>query len=69
METTSFNIPSLSCSVCSNKIQSELRVLDGVEQVNVDMKTQSVNISYNPAEVQPQDISKKISSMGYEVLK
>lgn len=69
METTSFNIPSLSCSVCSNRIQSELRVLDGVERVNVDMKTQSVNISYNPQEVQPQDISKKITSMGFEVLK
>lgn len=69
METTSFNIPSLSCSVCSNRIQSELRVLDGVERVNVDMKTQSVNISYNPQEIQPKDISKKITSMGFEVLK
>lgn len=69
METTSFNIPSLSCSVCSNKIQGELRGLDGVENVHVDMKTQSVNISYNPDEVQPQDISIKIASMGYEVLK
>ena len=69
METTSFNVPSLSCSVCSDRIQSGLRVLDGVEQVSVDMKTQSVNVSYNPAEVRLQDIGKKIASMGFEVLK
>lgn len=69
METTSFNVPSLSCSVCSDRIQSELRVFDGVEQVSVDMKTQSVNVSYNPEEVQPQDIGKKIASMGFEVFK
>lgn len=69
MEETSFNIPSLSCSICSNRIQGELKGMNGVENVNVDLKTQSVRVSYNPDELQPQDIGKKIATMGYEVYK
>ena len=69
MEETSFNIPSLSCSVCSGRIQGELKGMSGIENVNVDKKTQSVRVSYNPDELRPEDIGKKIASMGYEVLK
>lgn len=68
METTSFNVPSITCSACSGKIKGELKGMDGVETVNVDLKSQQVEVAYNPEEVKPQDIRKKIMTMGYEVL-
>ncbi len=68
MKTTSFNVPSITCSVCSGKIKGELKGMDGVETVNVDLKSQQVEVAYNPEEVKPQDIRKKIMTMGYEVL-
>jgi Cu+-exporting ATPase len=68
METTSFNIPSISCSACSNKIQEAVRSLEGVENLSVDMKAQTVKVNYNPANINPQEIKNKISSMGYEVI-
>ena len=67
METTTFNVPSISCSVCSNKIQEGLKSLQGVGNVSVDLKSKIVNVEYNPTELQPLDIKKKVSALGYEV--
>lgn len=68
MQEISLNIPSISCSICSNKISGELKAMNGVENVDVDLKTQSVSVAYNPETIQPKDISRKIASLGYEVL-
>ena len=68
METTAFNVPSITCSICSGRIQQELTGLDGIEAVNIDLKSQQVKVSYNPTEVKPLDIKKKIMTMGYEVV-
>ena len=67
METT-FNIPSITCSVCSNRIRTELENTGGIENVSVDLKTQSVRVVYDPSVLQPHDIGKKIKSMGYEAI-
>ncbi|AUS98464.1 heavy metal transporter [Clostridium thermosuccinogenes] len=67
METTSFNVPSISCSACAEKIQEGLKEMKGVGNVSVDLKTKMVNVDYNPADVKPQDIIGKVSSLGYEV--
>lgn len=67
METTSFSVPSITCSVCSNKIQQGLNTVDGINNVNVDLKTKMVNVDFDPNKVQPQEIRKKVSAMGYEV--
>lgn len=66
MDTAIFNIPSLSCHVCSNRIQEGLKSIKGIEDVFVDLKSQSVKISYDPSALTPQDIKKEIYSMGYE---
>lgn len=68
METTSFNVPSISCNVCSNKIQDGLKTINGIGDVSVDLKTKMVNVQYNPGEIQPQDIRRKVSDLGYEVV-
>ncbi len=68
METTSFTVPSISCNVCSDKIQQGLHTLSGIGNVSVDLKTKMVNVEYNPGDLNPQDIRKKVSSLGYEVV-
>lgn len=67
METTSFSVPSINCSVCSNKIQQGLKSVNGVENVDVDLKTKMVNVQYDPTRIQPPEIRKSVSGMGYEV--
>ena len=68
MESTTFNVPSLSCSVCSNKIQEGLKAVNGVSDVSVDMKSQTVTVGYDASNINESDIRKTISSMGYEVI-
>ena len=67
METTVFSVPSVSCSTCAGKIEKEIKSMDGVENVVVDLKTQSVKFDYSPTNIQPNDIKKKVKVLGYEV--
>ena len=67
METVEFNVPAVSCSICAGKIKDGLGTLSGIENVSVDLKTQNVQVQYRSGEVQPQEISRKIVSMGYEI--
>lgn len=68
MDKATFNVPSISCSICSNKIKEGVKTLQGVEDISVDLKSQVVNVEYNPQQVQPGEIKGKISSMGFEVI-
>lgn len=68
METATFNVPSISCSACSSKIQESVKSLKGVKNVTVDLKSQQVNIDYNPDNINPQEIKNYISQLGYEVI-
>jgi len=63
-----FTVPTITCSVCSGRISSELGRLEGVSGVDIDLKTQSVKVSYDPGLQKPQDIRKKIAELGYEVV-
>lgn len=67
MDTVNFNVPSISCSMCSGKIQQGLKELDGINKTEIDLKSQIVNVEYNPDVIKPMDIKKTIASMGYEV--
>ena len=69
METATFNIPSLSCSACSNKIQDEIKSMNGIGSVEVDLKTQTVRVEYDPKSIDASDIRKRVSEMGYEVIR
>lgn len=66
---TTFTVPSISCSICANRIKNELSAAEGIEGVDVDLKAQAVIVSYNAELQQPQKIQNKIADMGYEVLK
>lgn len=68
MVTASFNVPSITCSICSGKIKGALEGMDGIESININLKTQQVNVAYNPSEVRPQDIKRQIMELGYEIV-
>ncbi len=63
-----FTVPSVTCSICSGRIRNELGGMEGIQGVDVDLKIQSVKVSYDPELRKPGDISKKIAEMGYEVI-
>ena len=68
MERTEFNVPSISCSICAGKVKNGISEMNGINSVDVDLKTQMVKVEYDPADVQPKDIRKKVQELGYEVI-
>lgn len=68
METVAFNVPTLSCDACSDKIQKNVKGLKGVTNSSVDLKSQQLKVEYNPSDISPEEIKNHISKMGYEVL-
>ncbi|MDQ2086048.1 heavy metal-associated domain-containing protein [Herbivorax sp. ANBcel31] len=67
MESTVFNVPTLSCSACSDKIQESVREIKGIGDLSVDLKSQQLKVEYNPSDINPDEIKKHISKMGYEI--
>ena len=67
MKTAQFNVPSIACSNCSGKIQKGLKSLTGIGNISVDLKTQAVNVDFDPQQIQENQIKSSIAEMGYEV--
>lgn len=67
MEKTSFYVPSISCNKCCDKIKSSLSQINGVESVDVDMVSKTVNVNFDEKQLVPSAIKNKVSSMGYEI--
>ena len=55
METVDFNIPTLSCGACSDKIQENVQELKGVTNSSVDLKSQQLKVEYNPSDISPEN--------------
>lgn len=53
MTTVTYSVPNISCGHCTHTIQMELSDLDGVSNVEADMETKLVTITFdNPASEQ-----------------
>lgn len=68
METAAFNVPSISCSACSSKIEESVKDMRGIQNVSSDLKSQQIKVDYNPSDITPEEIRKHISAMGYEII-
>lgn len=68
MQTARFNIPSISCSACSNKIRQSIGEMEGVENISVDLKSQEVQVNYDPEGTDPQSIKNRIAALGFDVI-
>lgn len=68
MEKAVFNVPSISCSSCAGKIKEAVKSINGVAGVSVDLKSQTVEVEFNPETVKSDEIRRGISSLGYEVI-
>lgn len=66
MEKLSLNVPDLSCPICAGKVKDKIDEFEGVSGVFTDMKSQTLEIEYDPEKLQPQEIVEAISSLGYK---
>ncbi|MGN8644527.1 heavy metal translocating P-type ATPase [Gracilibacillus sp. HCP3S3_G5_1] len=61
-----FNITGMTCAACSNRIERVLNQMDSVK-AQVNLTTERASVSYNPDNVQVNEIQTKIEKLGYGV--
>ncbi|NLX02626.1 MAG: heavy-metal-associated domain-containing protein [Syntrophomonadaceae bacterium] len=69
MEQVVLNVAGMSCQHCKMAVEKALQNLSGVTHAEVDLAAKTVKISYETAQVTPEDFEKAVTDAGYEVVK
>lgn len=67
METITLTVPTVHCRSCQLNIEESLEELDGVASSHVELDDKQVTITYDPAAVGPNAITRTIEESGYPV--
>ncbi len=60
-----FDIAGMSCANCAATIEKQLRALDGVTEVAVNLARNSGQVHYDPARIRAEDIYAAVQNAGY----
>lgn len=60
-------IEGMHCHNCERQIQSALKALPGVREVEVDFPTAQASVLYSKPEVKPEQLIETIREAGYRV--
>jgi copper chaperone len=63
------SVPDVSCEHCVRTINGSLGALKGVEAVNTDISTKTVQLRYDPSSVSLAQIEATLDDAGYTVAK
>lgn len=58
---------TIHCAGCEQRIGNALRRLPGIHNVQASARTQVVQVTIDPAQVDPEQIRAKLALLGYEV--
>jgi Cu+-exporting ATPase len=67
-EKVVLKVGGMTCVMCANTIESTLSNLDGVIDVNVNVSSEKVYVTYNPKIVSIAEMKKAIEESGYQYL-
>jgi copper chaperone CopZ len=57
---------SVVCGMCKEKIEKELAFEKGVKAIDVNLKAQTVTVTFNPKKTDKEKIKKAITEIGYD---
>ncbi len=61
-----FSVPGMTCDHCARAVNSEIRGVPGVEQVDVDLATKAVVVT--GTDVDPEAVWQAVDDAGYEAV-
>ncbi|NWZ44334.1 ATP7B ATPase, partial [Brachypodius atriceps] len=59
-------VEGMTCQSCVTNIEGKIRKLHGVAKIKVSLDNQEAIIAYHPYIIQPDDLKRHISELGYE---
>lgn len=63
--TQTFALEGMTCASCAQTIENAVGKLSGVDKASVNLATEKMQVSYNPAEVSVADVTGAVSNSGY----
>lgn len=57
---------SAQCGMCKDRIEKTLAFTKGVKKSDLDVKTKSLSVVYNPGKITAEKIREVVSSTGYD---
>jgi mercuric ion binding protein len=66
LQTTIVKANSMVCGTCAKTIEKAVYRVDGVKEVNVDVKAKTVEIKFVPLQTNVETIEMAISEAGYD---
>ncbi len=54
------------CESCGSRLEEAIYAVKGVRRVDVDDKTMTIQVAYNPKKTDPDHIRKAIAATGYD---
>ena len=65
MTRKTFDVTGMSCAACSARVQSSIEKLKGVKSCSVNLLKNSMDVIYNEAELNENDIISTVKKAGY----
>jgi copper chaperone len=67
MKQITLLVPDISCGHCKSSIEGAVAAMDGVARVDVSISERTVDVDYDPAQVDLAAIVCAIDDQGFEV--
>ncbi|MEC0275409.1 copper chaperone CopZ [Peribacillus frigoritolerans] len=67
MEKNTLNVKGMSCGHCIKTIEGSVGKLSGVNSVKVNLDSGTVEVEFNPNDVNLDSIKETIDDQGYDV--
>ncbi|WP_165999189.1 copper chaperone CopZ [Bacillus sp. Cs-700] len=68
MEQTTLKIEGMTCDHCKAAVTSALTELDGVAEVDVNVKEGTAKVSYDSSNVSVSEMNEAVEEQGYDIV-
>ena len=68
IETLTLPVEGMTCASCVARVEKTLKKIDGVEVANVNLATEAVMLSYDPAKTELLKLAEAVENAGYKLV-
>lgn len=65
-QTVCYTVEGMTCAACTITLKAAVKKLDGIAKVKASFENKNAVVSFDPKRTSPEEISKKIDSVGYK---
>ena len=68
IKTLTLPVEGMTCASCVARVEKALKKIDGIGEVNVNLATEKVTVSFNPAQTGVSKFTEVVEDAGYKLL-